>query len=249
MIVLKTAEDFKGMRAAGIIAAKALELGGSLVRPGISTLEIDRQIQKYIEAQGASAPCLGYHGFPCATCISVNNAVIHGIPSAKQLLKEGDIVDIDVVVLYKGYHGDTAATFPRGKVSEEAERLMRVTREARDLGILQAKAGNRVGDIAHAIQAHCEAAGFSMVREYTGHGVGFEMHEDPSIPNYGPAGRGMRLVAGMTVAIEPMVNLGGKEIRLLSDGWTAVTKDGSLSAHFEHSVGITDSDPVIFTAV
>lgn len=249
MIVLKTPEDFKGMFAAGKITAEALKLGGSMVEPGVSTYEIDKEIQAFIEANGATAPCIGYYGFPCASCISVNSTVVHGIPSKKIILREGDIVGIDIVAKYKGYNGDTAATFPCGKVSEEAERLMRVTREGRDLGIAQAVAGNRIGDIAHAVQAHCEAAGFSVVRDYTGHGVGFDMHEDPSVPHYGKPGHGIRLLAGMTLTVEPMINAGAKEVKVLSDGWTAVTKDGSLSAHFEHSLGITDGEPVIFTAV
>jgi methionyl aminopeptidase len=247
MIVLKTSRELKIMREAGRIAANALKLAGTAVEPGVSTWEIDRIARRYIEEQGAKPTFLGYGGFPASSCVSVNNVVIHGIPSKKQLLKEGDIVSIDVGATYDGYVGDNAWTFPCGKVSAEAQRLMDVTRESLYEGIQKALAGNRIGDIGSAIQRYVEARGYSVVRDFVGHGVGAKMHEDPSVPNYGTPGRGVRLLPGMTIAIEPMINQGVKEVKTLEDGWTTVTADGKLSAHFEKSIAVTPDGPVILT--
>jgi methionyl aminopeptidase len=247
MIVLKTSRELKIMREAGRIAANALKLAGAAVEPGVSTWEIDRIARRYIEEQGAKPTFLGYGGYPASACVSVNNVVIHGIPSKKQLLKEGDIVSIDVGATYDGYVGDNAWTFPCGKVSAEAQRLMDVTRESLYEGIKNALAGNRLGDIGSAIQRYVEARGYSVVRDFVGHGVGAKMHEDPSVPNYGTPGRGVRLLPGMTIAIEPMINQGVKEVKTLGDGWTTVTADGKLSAHFEKSIAVTPDGPVILT--
>ena len=249
MIVLKTTAELAAMKKACRISAKALQIAGEAVEPGITTKELDHIIRKYIESEGATPSFLGYAGFPASACISVNDEVIHGIPSTARKLAEGDIVSVDVGAFYGGYHGDNAATFPVGKVSEEAETLMRVTRESLYRGIEQAKAGARLGDISAAVQQHVESYGFAVVREYVGHGVGRKLHEDPEVPNYGRAGHGIRLMAGMTLAIEPMVNAKGEAIRQLSDGWTVVTKSGSYSAHFEHTIAITESGPVILTTV
>jgi methionyl aminopeptidase len=247
MIVLKTSRELKIMREAGRIAANALKLAGAAVEPGVSTWEIDRIVRRYIEEQGAKPTFLGYGGFPASACVSVNNVVIHGIPSKKQLIKEGDIVSIDVGATYDGYVGDNAWTFPCGKVSAEAQRLLDVTRESLYEGIQKALAGNRIGDIGSAIQRYVEARGYSVVRDFVGHGVGAKMHEDPSVPNYGTPGRGVRLLPGMTIAIEPMINQGVKEVKTLEDGWTTVTADGKLSAHFEKSIAVTPDGPVILT--
>ena len=248
MIVLKTSRELKIMREAGRIAANALKLAGAAVEPGVSTWEIDRVARRYIEEQGAKPTFLGYGGFPASACVSVNNVVIHGIPSKKHLIKEGDIVSIDVGATYDGYVGDNAWTFPCGKVSDEAQGLMDATRESLFEGIKAAVAGNRLGDVGSAVQQYAEARGYSVVRDYVGHGVGAKMHEDPSVPNYGTPGRGVRLLPGMTIAIEPMINQGVKEVKTLADGWTTVTADGKLSAHFEKSIAITPDGPVILTA-
>ena len=247
MIVLKTSRELKIMREAGRIAANALKLAGAAVEPGVSTWEIDRVARRYIEGQGAKPTFLGYGGFPASACVSVNNVVIHGIPSKDRLIKEGDIVSIDVGATYDGYVGDNAWTFPCGKVSAEAQNLMDATREGLFEGIKAAVAGNRLGDIGSAVQQYAEARGYSVVRDYVGHGVGAKMHEDPSVPNYGTPGRGVRLLPGMTIAIEPMINAGVKEVKTLADGWTTVTADGKLSAHFEKSIAITPDGPVILT--
>lgn len=247
MIVLKTARELKFMREAGRIAANALVLGGKAVEPGVSTWEIDQVMRRYIEGKGAVPTFLGYGGYPANACISVNNVVIHGIPSKKQIVKQGDIVSIDVGATYEGFVGDNAWTFPCGEVSPEAQRLMDATRESLFEGIRAARAGGRIGDIGSAVQRYAEARGYSVVRDFVGHGVGAKMHEDPSVPNYGTPGRGVRLLPGMTIAIEPMINEGVKEVEVLSDGWTTVTADGKLSAHFEKSVAITPDGPVILT--
>lgn len=239
------------MREACKISANALKLAGELVKPGVSTWEIDREVRRYIEKMGAVPSFLDYPGlygkFPASTCISVNEVVIHGIPSKSQILKEGDIIDIDIGAFYKGFHGDNAWTFTCGTVSEETQRLLDVTRECLFKGIEQARPGNRIGDIGHAVQEYAESHSYSVVREFIGHGVGARLHEDPSVPNYGTPGRGTRLMPGMTIAIEPMINQGVKEVKTLSDGWTTVTADGKLSAHFEHTVAITEDGPVIMT--
>lgn len=235
------------MRDAGRISSRALRLAGQAVEPGVSTWEIDRLVRRYIEGEGAVPTFLGYGGFPASSCISVNNVVIHGIPSKKIILKEGDIVSIDIGATFEGFVGDNAWTFPCGKVSAEAQALMDATREALFEGIHAAVAGNRLGDIGSAVQRYVEARGYSVVRTFVGHGVGAKMHEDPAVPNYGTPGRGVRLLPGMTIAIEPMINQGVKEVRILEDKWTTVTADGKLSAHFEHTVGITPDGPVIMT--
>ena len=247
MIVLKTSRELKVMREAGRIAANALKLAGAAVEPGVSTWEIDRVARRYIEEQGAKPTFLGYGGFPASACVSVNNVVIHGIPSKSYLIKEGDIVSIDIGATYDGYVGDNAWTFPCGKVSAEAQGLMDATRDSLFEGIKAAVAGNRLGDIGSAVQRYAEARGYSVVRDFVGHGVGAKMHEDPSVPNYGTPGRGVRLLPGMTIAIEPMINEGVKEVKTLEDGWTTVTADGKLSAHFEKSIAVTPDGPVILT--
>lgn len=246
MITIKSSRDLKLMREACIISARALQIGGKAVEPGVTTGEIDRVIRKYIESQGATPSFLNYGGFPASACISVNETVIHGIPG-KRVIKAGDIVSIDVGAHINGYHGDNAATFAAGEVSEEARALMQATEEGMYEGIRAAVAGNRVGDIGAAVQRYVEVRGYSVVRQFVGHGVGTNLHEDPSVPNYGTPGRGPRLLPGMTIAIEPMVNAGTHEVKILGDGWTTVTKDGRLSAHFENTIAITPDGPVILT--
>ncbi len=247
MITLKTTRELTLMREAGRIAAQALLEVGKAVRPGVTTEELGRVAHEFIAACGAEPTFLHYNGFPASACISVNEEVIHGIPSKKRVLREGDLVSVDLGATFQGYVGDTAYTFAVGKLSGENQKLCDTTREALRKGIAQAVPGARIGDISAAVQAHCEAAGFSLVREYTGHGVGRALHEDPSVPNFGQAGHGVKLRAGMTIAIEPMVNLGRAAIRMLSDNWTIVTRDGKASAHFEHTVAITNAGPVILT--
>lgn len=247
MIVLRTAKEIDMMRKACQISAEALQIAGEAVKPGITTYEIDQIAYRYIKKQGAEPNFLNYNGFPATACISINDEVIHGIPSKNRVLKEGDIVSIDLGAKVNGYNGDNAATFACGVISDEAKRLCDTTRESLYLGIEQAIAGNRIGDIAFAIQSYCEERGFSVVREFTGHGIGTHLHEDPSVPNYGTAGRGQRLLPGMTIAIEPMINLGSKAIKCLPDGWTVKTLDGKLSAHFEHTIAITKGEPMILT--
>ena len=235
------------MREAGKISSRALRLAGEAVQPGVSTWEIDRLVREFIEKQGAVPTFLGYGGFPASSCISVNNVVIHGIPSKDAVIRQGDIVSIDIGATYEGFVGDNAWTFPCGDVSQEAQALMDATREALFEGIQAARPGNRIGDIGSTVQRYVEARGYSVVRDFVGHGVGAKMHEDPSVPNSGTPGRGVRLLPGMTIAIEPMINAGVKEVKVLKDGWTTVTADGKLSAHFEHSVAITENGPVILT--
>lgn len=246
MITIKSSRDLKLMQEACIISARALQIGGKAVEPGVTTGEIDRVIRKYIESQGATPSFLNYGGFPASACISVNETVIHGIPG-KRVIKAGDIISIDVGAHINGYHGDNAATFAAGDVSEEARALMQATEEGMYEGIRAAVAGNRVGDIGAAVQRYVEVRGYSVVRQFVGHGVGTNLHEDPSVPNYGTPGRGPRLLPGMTIAIEPMVNAGTHEVKILGDGWTTVTKDGRLSAHFENTIAITPDGPVILT--
>lgn len=235
------------MKKAGEIAAGALEAAGKAIKPGVSTLYIDKVIYDYIKSKNARPACLGYNDFPASSCISVNNEVIHGIPSRKTVIKDGDIVSVDIVTNYQGFHGDTTKTFAVGNISDEAKKLLDVTKKALELGIEKAIAGNRVGDISNAIQSYVEANGFSIVREYVGHGIGKKMHEEPSVPNFGSPGQGKKLEPGMTIAIEPMVNMGARQVKTLDDGWTVVTKDGKYSAHFEHTVAITDTGPIILT--
>lgn len=235
------------MKDACRISAEALRAAGEAVKPGISTLEIDTIVRQYIEKQGATPSFLGYGGFPASACISVNNVVIHGIPKPTTVLKDGDIVSIDTGACYRGWHGDNAYTFPCGSISAEAQRLLDATRESLYEGIKQATVGNRIGDIGSAVQEYVEARSYSVVRKYVGHGVGAKLHEDPNVPNYGTKGKGIRLLPGMTIAIEPMVNEGTHHTRVLGDKWTVVTVDGRLSAHFEHTIAITPDGPKILT--
>ena len=248
MIVIKNGQELQDMRKACKITAAARALAGEMVRPGMTTEAIDKAVHDFIVSQGAKPSFLGYRGFPASTCISVNNTVIHGIPGGYKL-KEGDIVSVDVGAYYRGFHGDCAATFPCGTISAEAQRLIDVTKQSFFEGIRFAKRGHRVSDISHAVQAHVESNGFSVVRAFVGHGVGAQLHEEPEVPNYGNPGRGPRLLPGMTLAIEPMVNEGVHDVRVLKDGWTVVTADGKLSAHYENTVLITDGEPEILTVV
>jgi len=247
MIVLKTNRELALMREACRISAGALRVAGEAVQPGVTTEEIDRIAYEYIIKQGAKPNFLNYNGYPATACISINDEVIHGIPSKKRVIKEGDIVSIDLGAVLDGYNGDNAATFAAGKISPEAERLINTTKESLYEGIKAAVAGGRIGNISNAVQTYCEERGFSVVRDFVGHGIGTKLHEDPAVPNYGTPRRGVRLLPGMTLAIEPMINAGGYEVRQLSDGWTIKTKDGSLSAHFEHTVVITNDGPKILT--
>ncbi|MBQ3006558.1 MAG: type I methionyl aminopeptidase [Clostridia bacterium] len=249
MIVLKTTRELSLMKEACVIAAGALKAAGEAVEPGVSTEEINRIAHNFIVKSGAIPTFKGYNGYPAAACISINDEVIHGIPSKKRIIKAGDIVSVDVGATFNGYVGDNAATFAAGDISPEAQRLCDTTRESLYEGIKMAVAGGRLGDIGSTIQRYCEERGFSVVREFTGHGVGKQMHEDPSVPNFGTPGRGVRLLPGMTIAIEPMINMGGAGIRQLPDGWTIKTRDGSLSAHFEHTIAITSNGPVILTKI
>lgn len=246
MIKIKNNQEIALMREAGKITAGALELAATLVKPGVSLIHIDSEIHRFITSHGAIPSFLHYNGFPASACISVNDEVIHGIPG-KRLLTEGDIVKVDVGACYKGYHGDAARTLFCGEVSEDAKRLERITRESFFEGIKYADPSHRLGDISHAIQEHVENAGFSVVKEFVGHGVGAHLHEDPEVPNYGRAGRGTRLYEGMTLAIEPMVNFGTAEVSVLDNDWTVVTDDGMLSAHYENSILITENGPEILT--
>ena len=248
MVILKMSREIAKMRQAGRISQRALQAAGKAVEPGVSTYEIDCIVREYIEKQGAAPSFLGYGGFPASACISVNNVVIHGIPSKSEILKQGDIVSIDVGAYFEGYHGDNAWTFPCGDISKEAQRLIDTTKESLFEGIKQAISGNRIGDIGHAVQEYAEARSYSVVRKFVGHGVGAKLHEDPSVPNYGMSGKGIRLLPGMTIAIEPMINQGTHQVRVLNDGWTTVTADGKLSAHFEHTVAITPDGTVILTS-
>ena len=249
MIIIKNSEQIALMKKAGRITGEALLLARDIVRPGISTKEIDKKMHDFIIKCGATPSFLGYGGFPGSACISINNEVIHGIPSDKKILCEGDIVKIDVGARYRGYNGDSARTFAVGKVSDEALRLISVTEQSFYEAMKFAKAGNRVGDIGCAVENFVISNGFSVVRAYVGHGVGAELHEEPSVPNYGRAGRGARLYSGMTLAVEPMVNAGVEDVRVQKDGWTVTTADGKLSAHYENSICITESDPILLTVV
>ena len=247
MITLKSSHEIELMRRAGKITAAGRALAGDMVKPGVTTQEIDRAVEQFIRSQGAVPSFLNYSGYPASACISVNDEVIHGIPG-KRVLKEGDIVSVDVGAYIGGFHGDCAATFPCGKISPEAEDLIRVTRESFFEGIKMAKEGHRLMDISAAIQMYVESRGYSIVREFVGHGIGTHLHESPEVPNYGRPGRGPRLLRGMTLAIEPMVNAGEAGVMQLSDGWTVKTLDGKLSAHYENTVLITDGEPEILTA-
>ena len=247
MIQLKNKSELERMKKACQISAQALVVAGENIRAGMTTLELDRILHHFIVSQVAKPSFLGYGGFPGTACISVNDEVIHGIPSSERVLREGDIVSVDVGACIGGFHGDNAFTFPVGQIGEEAKKLLDVTQKSLYLGIEAAQAGHRVGDIGAAVQALVEQNGFAVVRQYVGHGVGHNLHEDPEIPNFGRAGHGVRLVPGMTIAIEPMVNQAGEGVRILDNDWTVVTRSGSLSAHFEHTIAITEQGPVILT--
>ncbi|HUX47497.1 MAG TPA: type I methionyl aminopeptidase [Desulfosporosinus sp.] len=246
MIELKNANQLDRMRKAGRIVAETLALMRELAKPGITTLDLDRTAEEYIRAQGAVPAFKGYNGFPATLCTSVNEQVVHGIPSLRYL-ESGDIISIDCGALIDGYFGDAAVTLPIGEVGEDIQKLLRVTEESLMLGIAQANLGNRLYDVSYAVQTHVEANGLSVVRDYVGHGIGRAMHEDPQIPNFGKPGRGPRLEVGMALAIEPMVNMGTYEVQTLKDHWTVVTKDSRPSAHFEHTVAITENGPEILT--
>lgn len=246
MISIKNQREIEVMRKACKITAAARALAGEMVRPGVTTAKIDKAVHDFIVAQGARPSFLNYGGFPASACISVNETVIHGIPG-KYVLKDGDIVSVDVGACYKGFHGDCAATFACGKISQEAQKLIDVTRQSFFEGLKYVRQGYRISDIGHAIQTYVEDNGFSVVRSFIGHGVGANLHEEPEVPNYGAPGRGPRLIRGMTLAIEPMVNAGTYEVRVLPDKWTTVTCDGKLAAHYENTVLITDGEPEILT--
>lgn len=249
MVTLKNSTEIQKMSEACKISAQALKVAGEYMKPGISTREIDDAIRKYIVSTGAKPNFLGYGGFPASACISINDEVIHGIPSKKRILRSGDVVSVDVGAFYNGFNGDNAYTFAVGEISEEAQQLLRVTEECLYKAIEVAKPGNRIGDIGHAVQSYAESFGYGVVRKFVGHGVGKKLHEDPEVPNFGTPGRGVRLAAGMTLAIEPMINLVGEDVRVLSDGWTTVTASGSIAAHFEHTVVITKDGAKILTRV
>ena len=248
MISVKNSDQIKLMKEAGRITGEALYLAGEKVHAGMTTKQLDTIIRQHIESRGARPSFLGYGGFPGSACISINNQVIHGIPGSR-VIEDGDIVKVDVGAFYKGYHGDSANTFAVGNVSAEAKKLIEVTKESFWHGIAEAKPGNRIGDIGYAVQSYVEANGFSVVRRYVGHGVGAELHEEPEVPNFGTKGRGVRLYAGMTIAVEPMVNIGKPDVHELSDKWTVITADGSLSAHYEHSIAITEDGVIVLTKV
>lgn len=246
MILIKSSDELQRIAEACHIVARTLRMLSTVVAPGISTKELERAAEDYILKRKAKPAFKGYRGYPASICTSVNEQVVHGIPDGRRL-KQGDILSIDLGVHFKGFYGDAAVTLPVGEVSGEARRLMEVTREALEKGLQRAVQGSRVSDISHAVQAHVEANGFSVVRAFVGHGIGKVLHEEPQIPNFGPPGMGPRLRPGMTLAIEPMVNAGAFEVDVLDDGWTAVTRDGRLSAHFEHTVAVSDSEVKVLT--
>jgi methionyl aminopeptidase len=247
VIVLKSPREIERMRAAGRILAEVKERLRALVRPGISTWDIDQDVDALIAARGARPSFKGYRGYPATVCTSINDEVVHGIPSPKRRLREGDIIGLDLGCIVDGYHADCAITLPVGGIPPRVQELLDVTRESLDKAIVQCRAGNRIGDVSHAVQGHCESHGFGVVRAFVGHGIGVELHEEPQIPNYGEPGRGPLLKVGMVLAIEPMVTMGGYEVRVLADRWTAVTADGSLAAHFEDTIAITEDGPDVLT--
>ena len=249
MITIKSSREIELMKKAGRIVALAHQEVEKHVVPGVSTLELDRIVEKVIRDNDATPSFKGYGGFPGSACTSVNDQVVHGIPSRKVILQDGDIIGIDIGAKYKGYHGDSAWSYSVGTIDDETRQLLEVTKQSLFEGLKQTTAGNRLTDISHAIQTYAESFGYSVVREFVGHGVGKHLHEDPQIPNFGPSGRGTLLKAGMTFAIEPMINQGRKEVKVLKDNWTAVTVDGKLSAHYEHSILITEDECIIFTAL
>lgn len=246
-ITIKSKTDLAKMREAGRVAARALELAGKSIKPGMTTKQLDKLVHDYIVGCGAIPSFLGYGGFPASACISINDEIIHGIPSHKRVIREGDIVSVDVGATYQGFVGDNARTFAVGEVSQEAKELLEVTEASLYAAIETAQVGARLGDVCHAVEDYCASRGYGIVREYCGHGIGRQMHEDPEVPNYGKPGRGIRLMPGMTFCIEPMINCKGDGVRVLGDGWTVVTKSGSLSAHFEYEIAITKDGPIILT--
>lgn len=247
MISVKSSTDLAKMREAGRIAGRAVQLAGESIKAGMTTKALDKIVHDYIISCGAKPSFLNYGGFPASACISINDEVIHGIPSHKRRIAEGDIVSVDVGAYYNGFHGDTCATFACGKISDEAKRLLEDTEASLYEGIKAAQLGARLGDVCHAVEKYVSARGYGIVREYCGHGIGRDLHESPEVPNYGKPGHGPRLVAGMTFCIEPMINFKGDAVKVLRDGWTVITKNGSLSAHFEHMIAITPEGPVILT--
>ncbi|RCW49297.1 MULTISPECIES: type I methionyl aminopeptidase [unclassified Halanaerobium] len=249
MIILKSEREIDIMREANRIVAETHQYLSEIIEAGISTAELDKLADEFIRSRGAVPSFKGYRGYPASVCISINNEVVHGIPSPNRFLKNGDIVSIDIGTFYEGFNGDAAKTFAVGDINEEAEKLLKVTEESLLKGIEKAVVGNRLFDISHAVQKHVESNKFSVVRDYVGHGIGRDMHEDPQIPNFGPAGRGPKLKVGMVLAIEPMVNVGSYEVETLADEWTVVTKDGSFSAHFEHSIALTEEGPRILSVL
>ncbi len=249
MVILKNSSEIEKMKAAGEIAITALYKARELIKPGVTTFFLDEVIRKHIVTSGATPSFLGYGGFPASACISVNDKIIHGIPSRDEVLKEGDIVSIDVGACYKGFHGDCARTYGVGEISDNAKMLIDVTRESFFVGIKKAIVGNRMGDLGNAISTYAEKFGYGVVEGYTGHGIGKALHEDPSVPNYGTAGRGIRFQEGMTLAVEPMINEGTKDFYILEDKWSVMTMDHKLSAHYENTIVVTDDQPIILTKV
>ena len=247
MIILKSAEEIQAMLRAGQVVAQAHELVRELIKPGVTTLDLDRAVEEFILKQNAIPAFKGYQGYPASICASVNEVVVHGIPSKDVVLQEGSIISVDIGAFVDGFCGDSAWTYPVGEVDPEVQLLLQTTEEALFQGIEQARVGNRLSDISHAVQKCAEGRGFSVVRDFVGHGIGRNMHEAPQIPNFGPPGRGPRLKSGMTLAIEPMVNVGSYHVQVLEDNWTVVTRDSKWSAHFEHTVAITDEGPVVLT--
>jgi methionyl aminopeptidase len=249
MVSLRTSEEIELMRRANLIVAEVLLELKSLLRPGVTTARLDERAEEMIRGRGATPAFKGYGGFPASICVSINDEVVHGIPSHKRVLEEGDIVGIDCGTCLDGYFGDAAVTLAVGDISDDAARLMKETKASLDAAIDKVRVGNRLSDISNAVQSHVEAKGYSVVRNFVGHGIGKSLHEEPQIPNFGPPGRGIRLKAGMVFAIEPMINIGSYGVKVLDDGWTAVTNDGSLSAHFEHSVAVTENGPYILSQI
>ena len=247
MILLKSPRELEHMRAAGRILAEVKVLLREIVRAGVSTKEIDDKVEAFILSKGATSAFKGYRGYPATVCTSINEEVVHGIPSPKRKLKEGDIIGLDLGCIVEGYYADCAISLPVGPVPARVQELLDVTRESLDKAIVQCRVGNRIGDISHAVQMHCESHGFGVVRAFVGHGIGRALHEEPQVPNFGDAGRGPALKAGMVLAIEPMVTMGSWEVQVLEDGWTAVTSDGSMAAHFEDTIAITEDGPEVIT--
>jgi methionyl aminopeptidase len=247
VILLKSERELAHMRAAGQILADVKDLLRDLVKPGVTTREIDQEVEAFIVRRGAASAFKGYRGFPATVCISINEEVVHGIPSPKRRLKDGDIVGLDLGCIVEGYYADCAITLPVGTVPPRVQELLDVTRESLDKAIVQCRPGNRLGDVSHAVQSHCESHGFGVVRAFVGHGIGRALHEDPQVPNFGEAGRGGLLKPGMVLAIEPMITMGSPEVRILDDRWTAVTEDGSWAAHFEDTIAITEAGPDVLT--